>query len=155
MSGSIINAACNRTHSWCLGLLLLVLCWQTGGLRAQPSNQVSEQPKVAPPHEVHQTQTSRTYRDTGIGYLDAGDWDRAITNLNKAIRLNPQDAWAWQCRAIARENKNDFKGAIADFRAALRINPDYANAYVNCGRFFQFKLHDLRVAIADYTQAIR
>ncbi len=143
------------TKLWCLGLLLLLWCWPPSGLRADPSAQPTVPTSSAPPHEVFHTQTAKSYRDTGRAFLHDGKDDQAITNLTRAIRLNPTDAWAYQCRAIARGNKRDFAGAIADFRTALRISPDYANAYYNCGWFFQYQKHDLRVAIADYSEAIR
>ncbi len=154
MQGQANDPGRTGTKLRCLGLLLL-LCWQPGGLRAAASPQPTEQPSSAPPHEVYHTQTAKSYRDTGRAFLHEGKYDQAITNLTRAIHLHPTDAWAYQCRAIARGNKSDFDGAIADFRTALRISPDYANAYYNCGWFFQYQKHDLRVAIADYSEAIR
>jgi tetratricopeptide (TPR) repeat protein len=48
----------------------------------------------------------------------------------------------------------DNQGAIADFNAALKINPNYAEAYNNRG-FARYKLRDNQGAIADYNAALK
>jgi tetratricopeptide (TPR) repeat protein len=48
----------------------------------------------------------------------------------------------------------DNNRAIADFTAALRINPDYAKAYRNRGYAYNEK-GDYDRAIADFTAALR
>ncbi|MBP5975272.1 tetratricopeptide repeat protein [Brasilonema sp. CT11] len=50
--------------------------------------------------------------------------------------------------------KGDFKGAIADYNQALRINPNLADAYYNRG-LARDELGDKQAAIADYNQALR
>jgi tetratricopeptide (TPR) repeat protein len=50
--------------------------------------------------------------------------------------------------------QKDYDRAIADYTAALRINPDYATAYYNRGLAYANK-KDYDRAIADYTAALR
>ncbi|WP_341532336.1 tetratricopeptide repeat protein (plasmid) [Nostoc sp. UHCC 0302] len=50
--------------------------------------------------------------------------------------------------------KGDFRGAITDYNQAIKINPNYANAYYNRG-IARDDLADLQGAIADYNQAIK
>ncbi len=50
--------------------------------------------------------------------------------------------------------KGDFTGAIADYSAAIRLNPNYANAYNNRG-FIRFQLGDKQEAMSDYNQALQ
>jgi len=50
--------------------------------------------------------------------------------------------------------RGDFQGAIADYTQAIRIDPNYADAYYNRGKA-KSELKDYQGAIADYTQAIR
>jgi len=51
-------------------------------------------------------------------------------------------------------NKSDYRGAIALYDQAIRLNPNYADAYYNRG-LAHYDLGDQQGAIADYTQAIQ
>ena len=48
----------------------------------------------------------------------------------------------------------DKKGAIADYNEAIRINPDFTEAYTNRG-VAKSDLGDKKGAIADYNETIR
>ncbi|WP_341525070.1 tetratricopeptide repeat protein [Nostoc sp. UHCC 0302] len=48
----------------------------------------------------------------------------------------------------------DFKGAIADYTQAIRLNPNYLNAYFGRG-VASYNLGDNKRAIADYNQALK
>lgn len=81
-------------------------------------------------------------------------WYSSITLWNDVITKYPGAVSAWNNRgAIRRKNKN-FKGAIADYNQALRVDPEHAKAYNNRGAC-KFHLKDYTGAIADYDQAIR
>jgi tetratricopeptide (TPR) repeat protein len=53
-----------------------------------------------------------------------GQYDRAITDYNKAIELNPQYAMAYQNRGSSYFKKGQYDLAIADFEMVLRISRD-------------------------------
>ena len=50
--------------------------------------------------------------------------------------------------------KGDYDQAIADYTEAIRLNPEYAEAYCNRGVAYWEKGNDDK-AIADFTEAIR
>jgi tetratricopeptide (TPR) repeat protein len=51
-------------------------------------------------------------------------------------------------------SNQDFRGALTDFSEAIKLDPNYANAYNNRGNI-RDELGDKQGAIADYTQAIK
>ena len=80
--------------------------------------------------------------------------DRAIADYTQAIRLDPNDAFAYNNRGITYKNKGDYDRAIADYTQALRLDPNDAAVYNNRGVAYADKGH-LDRAIADYTQALQ
>jgi tetratricopeptide (TPR) repeat protein len=57
-------------------------------------------------------------------------------------------------RAVAWQAKGDLDRAIADYDEAIRLNPNFANAYKNRAGVWKVK-GDLDRATADYNEAIR
>jgi lipoprotein NlpI len=95
------------------------------------------------------------YNNRGIAYGAKGDQDRAIQDYNEAIRLNPNDAVAYNNRGNAyRRDKGDSDHAIQDYDEAIRLNPNYADAYYNRGLAYGAK-GDQDRAIQDLNEAIR
>ena len=59
------------------------------------------------------------------------DYDCAIENYTKAIKLNPKSANAYNNRGISYLNKNEYFPAIDDFSKAIEINPNNVIFYQN------------------------
>jgi tetratricopeptide (TPR) repeat protein len=81
-------------------------------------------------------------------------YDRAIADFTQAIRLDPDDARAYQERAGAYHQKGDYDQAIADFTQAIWLDPGYVAAYNNRGLAYSHK-GDYDRAIADFNHAMR
>jgi tetratricopeptide (TPR) repeat protein len=54
------------------------------------------------------------------------DPDLAVADLTEAIRQNPQHADAYYLRALAHENKRDYRLAAADYAENMRLDPKNA-----------------------------
>ena len=65
----------------------------------------------------------------GVAYSRKGDHDRAISDYNEGIGLDPKNADAFYNRGWAYSRKSDYDRAIADFNEAIRLDPKYALPY--------------------------
>ena len=63
----------------------------------------------------------------GIGIVigKLGNYKGAIADYDKAIKLNPKDAKAYNNRGGTKNMLGDYKGAIADWEKAIELNPSY------------------------------
>ena len=68
----------------------------------------------------------------GSLYLEKGDLDRAIRDLDKALALDPQNTNGYNDRGVAYERKGDSEQAMQNYDQALRIRPNQAG-YANRG----------------------
>jgi tetratricopeptide (TPR) repeat protein len=126
------------------------------------------------PYYVH------TYNTRGNAYYKKGDYDHAIADYEAALRIKPNHHPAKKNLALAREQKattalapipvanpiltaeewvkrgwaathSDEK--IRCYTEAIRLKPDYADAYHSRGRVYVDK-GDSDLAIADFNEAI-
>ena len=91
-----------------------------------------------------------------IGYLcgEKSDFKAAVNAYDKAIRLTPDEAAAYNNRGNAKNTLGLYKEAIGDYDEALRLKPDYAEAYSNRG-VAKAALGRRKEAITDHDEAIR
>ena len=101
-----------------------------------------------------QNNASRLANERGVAALDAGDFDRAISEFSTAIRLDQNNSIGYFNRGIAYFNKTDFDRAISDFTQAVRIDPNFADAYYWRGYCHMYKL-DFARAIPDFENVLR
>ncbi|MDB4864636.1 tetratricopeptide repeat protein [Pirellulaceae bacterium] len=76
-----------------------------------------------------------------------------IVDQNKAIRLDPTIADAYNTRGLAYLAKWEPDKAIADFNKAIELNPYDAIFYENRGRAYSLWNRDLEKAYADWDKA--
>ncbi len=97
---------------------------------------------------------ARGYYNRGTVYSKKGQYERAISDLTRAINIDPDFAHPYNNRGTAYANKGEYENAISDFSEALTIDPNYAEAYYNlanaCSSIGQYER-----AITNYCQAIR
>ncbi len=97
---------------------------------------------------------SRLHYHRGVALAAQGQFDRAITDFDAAIGINPGFGDAYYGRGNAWSSKGDSDRAIADFDAAVRLNPKHKNAYGS--RAFEWMIKgDYAKAIADHDAVIQ
>jgi tetratricopeptide (TPR) repeat protein len=111
---------------------------------------------------------SRYYFDLGENYYKASFFGQAIEAFNAYLQLNPTDILVLNKRGVAKAAQKDYVGAISDYSAAIAINPNFYNAYLNRGNLWVYlgdfakKMgqpevaeQDYQLALNDYGQAVR
>ena len=92
-----------------------------------------------------------------VGHLlqeKKNDLESAVSAYDKAIRLNPELAEAYNNRGVAKDNLGRREDAIADYDEAIRLKPDIAEPYNNRGAV-KNNLRRYEDAIKDRDEAIR
>jgi tetratricopeptide (TPR) repeat protein len=96
---------------------------------------------------------AEVYSNRGSAYLMIDEIDRAISDFDRAIQLEPDNAIRYYNRGIAFSRKHQVQKAIDDYSRAIQLGPDLAPAYSN--RAHEFELAGERdKAIADYRKAL-
>jgi len=90
--------------------------------------------------KIYQQLIEQDPEDTALhtslaGVLGAlGRYDQALTMLNRAIELDPLNVEAYHNRAVIRERRDDVAGAVADYRTALRYQPQFEPSQIALSR---------------------
>ena len=97
---------------------------------------------------------SRLHFNRGVELAVKGLYDRAITDFDAAIGINPGFGDAYYGRGNAWGNKGNADRAIADFDAAIRLNPRDKSALGS--RAYEWMIKgDYARAIADHDAVIQ
>ncbi len=75
-------------------------------------------------HETNEA-LAVAFNNRGNAYLNKGDSNRAMADLNQAIKLNPKYALAHYNRAIGHERMQQRELALRDYDQAIKLNPRY------------------------------
>jgi len=71
----------------------------------------------------------------GLGYMQKGQYERALRKLDKAINFNPDNAKAYHYKAELHRRLGENDKAEKYFQKSLDIDPSNANALNNYGVF--------------------
>lgn len=123
------------------GLLLVVLCHAEALAQAQPPECTEAMAQRSPQAQVELftrcLDTGRlgggtkatTYKQRAVAYMHLGQHQRAIDDINAAMRLNSGDADNYYLRAVAYRGLNQHQQAIEDCGRAIGLDPRFAAAY--------------------------
>lgn len=95
-----------------------------------------------------------TYVRLGIGYLQQGKRDLALSNLQHALELDDQSSSAHNAIAILYEQLGEIKLARRHYERAVRLNPQDSPAQNNYGAFL-CRHNELQKAEQHFLEALK
>lgn len=96
----------------------------------------------------------KLYIERGFNLLASSDFNAALNDCKKALKLKWLGADLFLCKASAEDALADYKNALCDYDAAININPGDIDLYVRRG-MTKFKMESISDAIDDYNYAIK
>jgi tetratricopeptide (TPR) repeat protein len=102
----------------------------------------------------HSPLCAEDFNKLGINKAKERDFEGAIENFDRAIKINPDYADAYNNRANVRHELGDDPGANKDYTEAILLNRDCAVYHNNLG-IISYNSDDYRGAQAAHTRAIQ
>lgn len=84
-------------------------------------------------------QTVEQHMDRGVALLQGGKFAEAAEQFVQALALNPKLAEAHYLLGLIRQERGDRDAAVASYRAALRLDPRYAQAQARLAETLTFQ----------------
>ena len=86
-------------------------------------------------------------------FVNKKDYDSALENYNKSLRLYSNYPKIYLDRAVLYSYKKDYDSAIQDCSEAIKLDPNYVNAYYARASFF-YNAGDYASSFEDCNKAI-
>ena len=90
----------------------------------------------------------------GVIFYQTRQLQRSVDLIDRAIKINPNNAGFYSNRGLALQDLKQLDAAIASYDKAIQLKPESAIAYYNRGNALK-ELKQLDAAIASYDQAIQ
>lgn len=86
-------------------------------------------------------------------YIENNDLASARTLLDESIAKDPNNAVFYFSKGVIEETEKNVDKATENYRKAIELNPEYAQAYLNLGRVITEQYDALDQATANMSQA--
>ena len=93
------------------------------------------------------------YGNRAILYYQRGEFEKALDDLNEALRLDTRESGYYINRGLVRYQLNDLRGAMADYDQVISIDSHNLIARFNRG-LLRFQVGDNNRAIEDFDVVI-
>ncbi len=103
--------------------------------------------------ELKVSKADDTYTIRGTAKAGLGDYDSALADCNRALKINPKHALAYNNRGNNKLRQRDYSGALTDCNKSIALDSSAALPYYNRG-FARTNLGDQAGALADWKKAV-
>jgi len=93
------------------------------------------------------------YLDRGQTYIDAGELDKALADLNMLEELEPENLKIYNNRGIIHFKRGEYEKALNEFNRTLALNPRFQLGYLNRAILWGH-MREWEKSIQDLTAAI-
>ncbi len=97
---------------------------------------------------------ARLYYLSGIAHRHLKEYDSALIDLNRALKINPKYMEAYYERGMAYFYLENYGLASEDFDQALKFDADYPDAYIGRG-YTYYAQEDYAHALSDFNKAVK
>ena len=97
-------------------------------------------------------EAQRYYRLSQV-QLEQGKTMQAIESVDKALKLDPENAEAHYLLGFIRYQQSEYKPAVKEFRRALKLNPYYTDAHNHLGLVYR-ETKEYDKALAEFQAAL-
>jgi serpin B len=124
------------------------------------ANVADEEPAIAACNrlisggKLSRVDRATVYSNRGAAYLNLGDYELAMRDLNEALHLDGRSAHAFYNRGATYFFKREYDKAIVDLSRALRLGKGDVKTYLYRGRS-HYELDHYKDAIADFSAGLR
>jgi Flp pilus assembly protein TadD len=86
---------------------------------------------------LHGHELAVAYLNRGLLQEKQGQHSDAVSDLNEAIRLDPNFAAAFLDRGVAYQNMGQYELAVQDYNRTIALDPNSATSYFNSGLVYR------------------
>ena len=119
-----------------------------------PAPQPAEPPPPPKQVEVSPKERAQLHVDLGAGYYERGQMDVALDELNEAVKLDPNNAKAYNIYGLIYSLLDENAKAEQNFQKAMQLAPQDSDIHHNWG-WYLCTHGRAREAIPEFEQAIR
>lgn len=101
----------------------------------------------------HYPSLERAYVNRADAYLRKGELNLAMSDIEKALNLNPRYARGYGLRGAIFKMNRQYDKAMKDFDRAISLDPERIDTYLNRGRLFAQK-NDFSPALDDFKKVL-
>ena len=94
-----------------------------------------------------------SYNCRGSFYYSMDETEKALSDYNRAIEINPEYESVYNNRGLLYADLNEYEKALCDYGKSIKLKPNYEFTYYNRGLLYS-RMGNIEMALGDYNKAI-